>query len=109
MLSNFEITPEELHRSITENDTNMNILDVRSAEEFSICALSHSKNIPLDTLQRQLDALDPDACYVVLCHHGVRSLQACLLMHQKGFTNVKSLKGGIDAWSRCIDSSLPLY
>lgn len=108
MLTNFEITPEELNRQ-SANGSSINILDVRSTGEFSICSLPRSKNIPLDRLSQELESLDREECYVVLCHHGIRSLQACLLMYQKGFSNVKSLKGGIDAWSRRIDSSLPLY
>ncbi|KAB2836668.1 MAG: hypothetical protein F9K49_01475 [Caedimonadaceae bacterium] len=108
MLSNFEITPDELNQQL-KSSHKINILDVRSNGEFSFCSLSQSKNIPLDQLSQELESLDREDYYVVLCHHGIRSLQACLLMHQKGFSNVKSLKGGIDAWSRCIDSSLPLY
>lgn len=109
MQYDFEITPHELNTILREKHTKSHLLDVRTPSEFSLCALQNSVNIPLDELSSHLLRLDQTASYVVICHHGIRSLQACLLMHQRGFTNVKSLKGGLDAWSRCIDSSLPLY
>lgn len=54
--------------------------------------------------------LDPDAPTVVLCHHGVRSRSvADWLVSKAGFTAVSNITGGIDAFSRRVDKSVPLY
>ncbi len=50
-----------------------------------------------------------DACIVVYCHHGVRSLEVTLALRRAGFDDVRSLAGGIDAWSRMIDAAVPRY
>ncbi|MEQ9070975.1 MAG: rhodanese-like domain-containing protein [Gimesia chilikensis] len=46
---------------------------------------------------------------IVYCHHGMRSLQVASWLSQNGFTNVKSMQGGIDAWSCEIDDTKPRY
>src|SRR5580698_6575166 len=51
--------------------------------------------------------LDPDAPIVVLCHHGARSLSVTMWLRSQGFEQVQSLAGGIDAWSRTIDPTVP--
>ena len=73
-------------------------------------SLPESRLIPLGTL-RQADLaaeLDPDVPVVVYCHHGVRSEQARRILAERGFT-VSHLAGGIDAYAREVDSSLPRY
>ena len=46
---------------------------------------------------------------VVVCHHGMRSLQAAIWMRQQGYESATSVAGGIDAWSRLIDPTVPTY
>ena len=46
---------------------------------------------------------------VFYCHHGVRSVQALLYLRQQGFDNVRSMKGGIDAWAQQIDPGMTRY
>ncbi|PLZ34411.1 rhodanese-related sulfurtransferase, partial [Fischerella thermalis WC559] len=53
--------------------------------------------------------LDPDAETLVLCHHGIRSAQMCQWLVNQGFTNVKNISGGIDAYSMLVDPSIPVY
>jgi len=51
-----------------------------------------------------------DGDIVLHCHKGVRSMKALeLLRDHAGFTRVKSLKGGIDAWSLEVDPTIPRY
>ncbi|SFC46468.1 Rhodanese-related sulfurtransferase [Polaromonas sp. OV174] len=57
-------------------------------------------------LQDTLGSGQPIAC---LCHHGMRSLQVANYLAQSGFSEVVNLQGGIDAWSRQVDPSVPLY
>ena len=54
-------------------------------------------------------ALDPDAHIVVVCHHGARSLSVTAWLRREGFDRAQSMAGGIDQWSREIDSSVPIY
>ncbi|MFI5446806.1 rhodanese-like domain-containing protein [Polaromonas sp. UC242_47] len=60
----------------------------------------------LAQLQQELPADQPLAC---LCHHGMRSLQVANYLEQNGFTQVVNLQGGIDAWAKQRDPSVPLY
>ncbi len=53
--------------------------------------------------------LDPDAETLVLCHYGIRSAQMCQWLVNQGFTNVKNISGGIDAYSMLVDPSIPVY
>ncbi|MGH7753968.1 MAG: rhodanese-like domain-containing protein [Gemmatimonadales bacterium] len=46
---------------------------------------------------------------VTYCHHGVRSRHAAELLRAAGFASVRSLRGGIDAWSREVNPSVPRY
>jgi len=60
-------------------------------------------------LHEQLEALDREQETVVICHHGVRSLQVCYYLGSEGFSNLINLSGGIDAWANEIDSSMATY
>lgn len=85
------------------------LIDVRQPGEVSFCSIPNSHNIPLDMLSDRLDGLPLDRQIVMICHHGVRSKQAAILLSHCGFTNVVSLEGGIDSWAREIDSSMKRY
>ncbi|HET6273474.1 MAG TPA: molybdopterin-synthase adenylyltransferase MoeB [Bacteroidota bacterium] len=98
---------EELKQKLERKET-FTLLDVREPEEFDIANLG-GRLIPLGELRDRLGELDREAEIVVFCHHGIRSRSAVALMQQCGFANVKNLVGGIDAWSRLIDPTLPRY
>lgn len=88
------------------------LLDVRQPWENAYAALPDSLLIPLDQLhERAAEELSPPAGTLVVayCHHGVRSLSAAAILEQMGVTEVASLRGGIDAWSRLVDPSVPVY
>jgi len=53
--------------------------------------------------------LDPEDHIVVVCHHGVRSMNVTAWLRQQGFEKAQSMRGGIDAWSRRVDGTLPTY
>jgi sulfur-carrier protein adenylyltransferase/sulfurtransferase len=63
----------------------------------------------LSTLAQRFTELDPNQHYYLHCHSGARSLQAVRLLRQRGFTHLKSVKGGITAWSDEIDRTVPKY
>ncbi len=85
------------------------LLDVREQGEAAIAALPGSVLIPLRQLASRLGELDAGARTVVYCHHGVRSAHALDLLQRSGFRRVRHLEGGIDAWSRDIDPTVPRY
>ncbi len=95
------------------SNTELQLIDVREPEELAIAHLEGFLNLPLsqfaewsNTIQTQLD---PHAETIVMCHHGMRSAQMCAWLLNQGFTNVKNLTGGIDAYATTVDSTVPLY
>jgi molybdopterin/thiamine biosynthesis adenylyltransferase/rhodanese-related sulfurtransferase len=85
------------------------LLDVREPHELEISALPNAVNIPLGQLAGRLSELDSAEEMVVLCKGGTRSARALELLVSAGFKKVKNLKGGINAWAREVDKSLPVY
>ena len=104
----FAITPKELKTRLDKGDK-LILMDVREPWEFALAKLDGSVLIPLATLPQSLDKLDRQAEIIAYCHHGMRSADATGLLLQQGFSNVKNLIGGIDAWSAQIDPSVPRY
>lgn len=85
------------------------VLDVRSPMELQICRLPSAEWIPLPELPARWQELEPGRPTVVHCHHGPRAVQAVQFLRTQGFDKVWNLTGGIDAWSREIDPSVPRY
>ncbi len=104
----FTITPKELKERIDKGD-HLFLLDVREPWEYSMAKIDGAVLIPLGTLPQSLNQLDPKAEIVAHCHHGMRSADAVQFLLQQGFSSVKNLVGGIDAWSVQVDPSVPRY
>jgi len=85
------------------------VLDVREPGEVAICRLPGSTHIPMGEIPSRFGELDPDRPVVCVCHHGMRSLQVAMFLERQGLTELANLTGGIDAWSRERDPSVPLY
>lgn len=87
------------------------LLDVREEDEHQFAALPNSTLVPLGQIPGRIAELAAwkDKDVVVYCHHGVRSLHAIGWLQQQGFTKLRNLSGGIDAWSREVDSAVPRY
>lgn len=87
------------------------LLDVREEEEHQFAALPDSKLVPLRQIPDRVGEIESwkERDVVVYCHHGVRSLHAIGWLRQNGFTKLRNLSGGIDAWSREVDSTVPRY
>jgi rhodanese-related sulfurtransferase len=86
------------------------LLDVREPWEFERARLPDSLLIPMGEMTSRAHAeLDPDEPIVVVCHHGMRSLSVAMWLRNQGFDKAQSLAGGIDAWSRTVDSGVPRY
>lgn len=85
------------------------LLDVREAWEYQIAHIDGSQLMPMNTVPARLDQLDKEASIVVICHHGVRSMQIARYLEHANFAHVYNLQGGIDAWALSVDSSMPTY
>jgi adenylyltransferase/sulfurtransferase len=104
----YTITPTELKSRLDKGDQ-LVLLDVREQWEFDLAKLNGSTLIPFATLPQSLGKLNRETEIVAICHHGMRSADATNFLLQQGFSNVKNLVGGIDAWSAQVDQSVPRY
>lgn len=104
-----EISPAELKRMI-DLGQDIQIIDVREPHEYAIARLPNTTLIPLGQVGARMDEIDADRTTVVHCKGGVRSAQAIGVLRQQGFSGrLINLKGGILAWSRDVDPSVPKY
>jgi rhodanese-related sulfurtransferase len=104
-----EITAEVFAQRRQQPDAPI-LLDVREPWEYQTASLPNSLLMPMGEIPaRAHTELDPDAPIVVICHHGARSLNVTMWLRNQGFEHVQSLAGGIDAWSRAIDPTIPRY
>jgi rhodanese-related sulfurtransferase len=85
------------------------LLDCREPEELAIARIEGAKHIPMGDVPSRQQELDPDVEMAVICHKGVRSMNVAVFLREQGFTNVVSVRGGTDAWSRDVDPNLPRY
>jgi rhodanese-related sulfurtransferase len=109
-----QITVEELDRRLAESTVDrLQLVDVREPQEIELAALPGFVVFPLSEFaewsDKIADRLDRDTETLVLCHHGVRSAQMCHWLIGEGFTNVKNIVGGIDAYSMLVDRTIPRY
>ena len=85
------------------------MLDVREPWEWQLARIDGAEHLPMGQIPAAVDDLDKTRPTVIICHHGTRSLQVVAFLQRQGFTNLHNLQGGIDAWSREIDSAVALY
>jgi rhodanese-related sulfurtransferase len=105
----YEIIPEEVKAKLDGAEA-FTLLDVRELWEFETAKIPGAKLMPMGEVpSRAHQELDPDEEIVVLCHHGVRSMNVTVWLRQQGFEKARSMRGGIDAWSRRVDQSVPVY
>jgi adenylyltransferase/sulfurtransferase len=103
-----EMTPSELKERLDAGEP-LTLLDVRTEQEWEIARIPGAVLIPLHELEDRLGELDPEARYVVHCHHGGRSASAVGFLRQMGFERAVNLAGGIDEWSAQVDPAVPRY
>ena len=110
MLLGFEVSPEQLKQRLDAGE-DMLVLDVRDLGEYSIAHIDGAKLIPHKALPGRLESLAPwrDKPVVIYCHRGDRSMEAMEVLKDAGFTELKILAGGIDAWCEDIEPHKPRY
>lgn len=89
------------------------VLDVREPWEIQTASVQADgfvlRAIPMQEIPARLGELDADQPVACLCHHGARSLRVAAFLEQQGFEMLANITGGIDAWSRERDTSVPRY
>jgi len=109
MNTDLEISPEEV-RQLRERREELTLLDVREPWEHQTARIEGAKLMPMgDVPSRAHQELDPEERIVVVCHHGVRSLNVANWLRQQGFEQAQSMRGGIDQWSKSVDAKVPVY
>ncbi len=103
-----EMAPQELHQRLQSHPCPL-LIDVREPHEAQICKLQNSMLVPMSELPSRIHEFDSANEMVVYCKIGTRSVHAAHLFHQAGFKKVSHLQGGIDAWARQVDMSMPRY
>ncbi len=102
-----QISPAEL-KQLLASGTSFEFLDVRTPEEREIATIAGTRLLDQATAS-EIEGLPKDTMLVLHCHHGGRSQAAAEHFRSRGFTNVHNLAGGIDAWSKDVDPSVPRY
>ena len=104
-----DITAIELKQRL-DNGEDIQIVDVREANEVAIAKLPNAIHIPLGQVVNRMSEIDPARETVVHCKMGGRSARAIEALKRSGFTgNLLNLAGGIMAWSNDVDPSVPKY
>ena len=102
-----EITPTEFVERRSRGES-LTLLDVREEWELGVASVPNVVHIPMGEVADRLGELDRSREVVVLCRSGRRSLQVANFLQQNGFQAV-NLAGGILAWSRELDATIPTY
>lgn len=108
-----QIDVEELALLLASTTEGLQLLDVREPSEVAQAYIEGFQVLPLSEFAAWSEQiplrLDSNAETIVICHHGIRSAQMCQWLINQGFTNVKNVVGGIDAYSRVVDPAIPRY
>src|ERR1035441_7327769 len=101
----FEISPSEAAAVL--RDKQARLIDVREPWEFEAARIGGSVRMPMgDVPARAHQELDPDERLIIVCHHGMRSLNVAVWLRNQGFEQAQSLGGGIEAWAVDVDASV---
>jgi rhodanese-related sulfurtransferase len=92
-----------------QNRTAPLILDVREPWEHDICHIADAQLMPMQEIPARWNELPRDRAIVVMCHHGMRSLQVANYLRHAGLADVYNLKGGIAAWANEVEPAMSRY
>lgn len=108
-----ELNVQKLADLSDEERSNWQFIDVREPQEVDIAKVEGFEVLSLSQFREWSEDIharfDKDKPTLVMCHHGIRSQQMCQWLMDRGFTDLKNLSGGIDAYSRLVDPSIPRY
>lgn len=104
-----EVSVQEMKRALDDPKLNIRVIDVREPDEYEICHIAGVPQFPLSVLANRFTELDPNQQIYIHCKSGVRSMKALSFLREQGFKHVKSVRGGILAWSDEIDPAVAKY
>jgi adenylyltransferase/sulfurtransferase len=104
-----EVSVQEMKRALENPSLGIQVLDVREPDEYAIAHVDGVPLVPMSELAQRFNELNREQTYYIHCHAGGRSMRAVQFLRQQGFKSLKSVKGGIAAWSREIDPGVPTY
>ncbi|MEY2411275.1 MAG: sulfur-carrier protein adenylyltransferase/sulfurtransferase [Verrucomicrobiota bacterium] len=104
-----EVSVHEMKKALEDPKSVVKVIDVREPDEYQIAHIQGVPLFPLSTLPQKFTELDANQTLYIHCKSGVRSLKALSFLREQGFKYVKSVKGGIGAWSDEIDPHVPKY
>jgi rhodanese-related sulfurtransferase len=105
-----EIGPNQLQEWLNDPSREKPVLlDVREPWEYDTARIAGAQLVPMREVPARIAEIDAAREVVAICHHGGRSMQVAIFLERQGFKRVHNLMGGIDAWSRTIDPSIPTY
>ena len=108
-----EISATELVQIMAERGEQIQLIDVREPGEVAIACIPEFAILPLSQFAEWGDSINTrfelETETIVMCHYGMRSAQMCQWLINQGFSNVKNVSGGINAYSVMVDPSIPQY
>ena len=105
---NYEISAAEAAALVKENGARL--IDVREPWEFATARIEGSLPMPMGEVPARAHLeLEPEERLLVVCHHGIRSMNVTVWLRNQGFEQAQSLRGGIDAWSVEVDPTVGRY
>ncbi len=104
-----EVTVQDMKKALDDPKLGIKVVDVREPDEYQIAKVAGVPLLPLSQLPQRFTELDPNVQYYLHCKGGIRSMKALKFLREQGFKYVKSVKGGIGAWSDEIDHSVAKY
>lgn len=102
-----ELTPQEVRSRLRDGE--VTLLDCREDREWACCRIEGALHMPMGDIPGRMHELDPEKPVIIYCHKGVRSYNVALFLAEHDFSDVASMAGGIDAWSRQVDPAVPRY
>ena len=103
-----QISPAEVHAAM-HSDSGLKLLDVRPPEDRQLASVEDAITLDQEKAREIMDTWDKGSPLVMMCHRGISSMDAAAYFIGHGFTNVKSITGGIDGWAQTVDTNIPRY
>jgi adenylyltransferase/sulfurtransferase len=104
-----EVTVQDMKHALDDPKLGIKVIDVREEDEYEIAHVEGVPLLPMSQIGQRFTELDPNQQYYISCKVGQRSLRVMHFLREQGFKYVKSVKGGISAWSDEVDNNVPKY
>jgi adenylyltransferase/sulfurtransferase len=104
-----EISVAEASRLLNESPCRVRLIDVREPYEVEIASVPGAELIPMRQIPSHLPSLPRENHFLVICHHGARSMRVTEYLRHQGFLAVTNVAGGIDAWAEQIAPTMRRY